>query len=521
MASGLVGVNYDDGIYALLARALARGDGYRLTFIPGGPPGVKYPPLYPLTLVPFWTLASGQDAALWGMKLANGIYVGVAAGLFTLLLANLRLMPVNAAAVVALLSFASGSMMLITAGVLSEPLYLLLLFAGLWVADSTRRDASRTRLVLAGLLVALVALTRMVGVALLAAVLFGAWRRLGRGRTTVVAAAALLVLVPWLLYTLAFADQIPEVLVPRYGSYAQLYLSNLAGRPLAALEIGVTNLGAVLETLGGKLVPQVGAAPRSLVGALLLGFALLGSVATYRSAPATALYPWLYLGIVSLWSFPPFRFVFVLFPLLLALATLGFVRVVRRVGAGHGERGVRSGWRSPRTVGLALGAALLTNLAYREGRALTRRVWDGAELDRSAASAEVIAWVQRSTDEDDIVAYEFDPLIALHTARRAVPNNYEPVHLWYGRSQPAAEPLALLLRDMGVDYLAVRANVPLAAAPVDALIERYPESLSLEHVTERGAFIFATNLGRRPGEPQGSGDAAPVQRGAAAEVSRR
>ncbi len=95
------------------------------------------------------------------------------------------------------------------------------------------------------------------------------------------------------------------------------------------------------------------------------------------------------------------------------------------------------------------------------------------------------------------------------------------MHLWYGRSQPAAEPLALLLRDMGVDYLAVRANVPLAAAPVDALIERYPESLSLEHVTERGAFIFATNLGRRPGEPQGSGDAAPVQRGAAAEVSRR
>ena len=85
----LVGVNYDDGIYALLARAVADGDGYRLTFLPLNIPGVKYPPLYPLSLVPFWELIEAKDAALDTMKLANGIYIGLAAGLFALLLAEL------------------------------------------------------------------------------------------------------------------------------------------------------------------------------------------------------------------------------------------------------------------------------------------------------------------------------------------------------------------------------------------------------------------------------------------------
>jgi hypothetical protein len=133
------------------------------------------------------------------------------------------------------------------------------------------------------------------------------------------------------------------------------------------------------------------------------------------------------------------------------------------------------------------------NLVYREGRALSRRVWDGAELDKSASGRELIEWVRRSTGPDAVVAYELDPLVALHTGRRVVPNNYEPVHLWYRRGASPVEPLARMLRTFGVDYVAVRRDVPLAAAPIDALIQRYPGALRLVYVGARGVLVFETD----------------------------
>src|SRR5262245_12487243 len=47
---------HDDGIYVLTAKALAEGEGYRLTNLPGEPPQTKYPPLYPVLLALLWKL---------------------------------------------------------------------------------------------------------------------------------------------------------------------------------------------------------------------------------------------------------------------------------------------------------------------------------------------------------------------------------------------------------------------------------------------------------------------------------
>ncbi len=492
--SALVGVNYDDGIYALLGKALAEGAGYRLNYLPVELPAIKYPPVYPVSLVPFWVVAESREAALTAMKLANGVYIGIAAALCLMLLADRRILPLHLAAPVTLLGFASGSMMLVTAGLLSEPLYLVLLFAALWLADGAASRARGARWAGVGAIAGLVMLTRMVGGAAVVAVLIGAWRRGGRRAALLAAAGAGVLVLPWVVFTLVSAGRVPESLVPRYGSYTQLYLSNLAGSPGAAFHILSANLGAILQTLGGKVVPQAGAAVESLLGAALLGLALLGSKRIVRDAPATAVYPWLYLGLIAIWSFPPFRFLFILFPLVLALAVAGMLPFFQRVASGS-TVAARVGL-TPRTAWLlaGLGVGLALNLGFVEARALSRRVWDGAEFDKSASGIEVIEWVLNHTDGDAVIAYEFDPMIALYTGRRAVPNNYEPVHLWYRREAPPVEPLARLLQTMGVDFLAVRRNVPLAAAPIDALIERYPQALRLTFVTGRGAFIFATNL---------------------------
>lgn len=493
--AALVGVNYDDGIYALLARALAEGEGYRLTFLPTSLPAIKYPPVYPLSLVPFWVLASSPEAALFGMKVANGLHLGLAAGLFVFLLSNLRVLPIALAGALALVGFASGSMMLVTASVLSEPLYLVLLFAALWTADSVPVDPSKRRLLIAGLLVGLVVLTRVVGIVLFAAVMIGLWSRCGRRPALIAALGAAVLVLPWLLYTLANAGMIPNVLVPRYGSYAQLYFANIEGSPSAAFDIFATNVGAILQTLGVKLGPGSGPLANSLFGMLFIVLALLGSFRVFRFAPATAVYPWAYLALISVWSFPPFRFVFILVPLLLMLAAVGTLGLAERVGRGLGrDREAPSRGSLLRHAVIGAGLVAFAYLAYKETRAVSGRVWDGAELEKSVVSAELIAWARENTDPRAVIAYELDPLIALHTGRRAVPNNYQPVHIWYRRSTPSVERLAELLHEMGVEYLAVRRNIPMAAAPIDALIGRYPESLHLIHITPAGVFIFRTDL---------------------------
>ena len=45
-----VGVYQDDGIYTVLAKSLATGQGYRYLHIPDAPNATHYPPLYPLFL---------------------------------------------------------------------------------------------------------------------------------------------------------------------------------------------------------------------------------------------------------------------------------------------------------------------------------------------------------------------------------------------------------------------------------------------------------------------------------------
>ena len=508
----LVGVNYDDGIYAALAISVAEGDGYRLTYLPDSLPGVKYPPLYPLSLTPLWMLASSPDAAFGAMKLANGLYIGLAAGLFTFLLVELGILSLTLAAVVALLGFVSGSMMLASAGLLSEPLYLVLLFLALLTADRTREGASRRRLGVVGALAALVALTRMVGMTLVLAVLVAVWRRCGRRGALVAAAAAAAVLAPWVAFTLGSAHDVPQVLVPRYGSYMQLYLSGVASSPLVALDIAATNVGVIILTLGVKLAPGFGTIPQAVAGVLLIVLAVLGARAMFRKAPATATYPWLYLLVVATWTFPPFRFVFILVPLLLAFAAVSVPILADGAAKVAGRSPVE--WLAERSSGarflvLALAVLLAADLGYREVRAVSRRVWDGAELNKSALAAELIDWVDANTGPEAVVAYEFDPMLALHSGRTTVPNNYEPLHPWYNSGRPPVESLVRLFRDMRVEYVAVRRDAAAAVVPIDVLMGRYPGGLRLVHVTPGGVLVLKTDLEALGAEPRSAESAAP------------
>ena len=52
-----VGVFQDDGIYVILGKALATGEGYRYLNLPGAPYATHYPPGYPLFLALLWKVS--------------------------------------------------------------------------------------------------------------------------------------------------------------------------------------------------------------------------------------------------------------------------------------------------------------------------------------------------------------------------------------------------------------------------------------------------------------------------------
>src|SRR5439155_1538442 len=76
----LVGVFYDDGLYAVLARSLATGHGYSYLHLPGAPAAIHFPPLYPLVLTPLFALLP-LNAAVLAAKVLNLLLAASAAGL--------------------------------------------------------------------------------------------------------------------------------------------------------------------------------------------------------------------------------------------------------------------------------------------------------------------------------------------------------------------------------------------------------------------------------------------------------
>src|SRR5687768_15019347 len=73
------GVFQDDGIYVILGKALATGEGYRYLNLPGAPYATHYPPGYPLVLAALWKLAPDFPQNVAVFTFANAGLLALAA----------------------------------------------------------------------------------------------------------------------------------------------------------------------------------------------------------------------------------------------------------------------------------------------------------------------------------------------------------------------------------------------------------------------------------------------------------
>lgn len=184
--TSLAGYNGDDVIYLVLGKSLAAGSGYRVIAEPGAPFEVAYPPLYPGLLALVWRLAPQWPANLYGFKALNILAI-LACGLLVYRLVTRVLGGSKLTGwLSAYLTVLSPALQALVDLTMSEVVFTALVLLALGVVEpvfervkaSGMGPKAAWQLVGAGLAVAVVMLTKSLGVALVAsAVAWLLWQR--------------------------------------------------------------------------------------------------------------------------------------------------------------------------------------------------------------------------------------------------------------------------------------------------------------------------------------------------------
>lgn len=468
----LVGVFYDDGIYAGLAWALGHGAGFAYPNLPGTPAAIHFPPLYPLILAPFFRILSVDSAGAIG-RLLNILGLAWASWLIARHAARLRLVGAGWVSEALVAAAALAIPVLSILGVLlSEPLFTLAVAGAVTLLDAPPEAWPPTprRALGIGLLTAAALLLRSVGIALLLACAVTAWRRRASWKT------ALLLLAPgvlagagWALWVVARRNGVDPALGPDYGSYTEIvqqagfrtFLGSLTDlpRPLSVLTLNWVPTRWVYYALG--------------IPALVVGGVGLCALARRSSAGWMLL---AYLGILVFWPYPPDRFLWAVLPWLgLAFAA-----------------GVTACWATRRRVlqvpAVILAALLAFGYARYEARGISHRWWDLTARRISENMAELLPAID-SLPATSVVASDNEPLVWLYTRRRAV-----PFYLFAYSGRQLLQPLPAFqmayLQRMGVTHVLLSGPGTGSATQLERLLGAYPNAFTVARLWPDGRTLY-------------------------------
>ena len=325
----------DNAAYLSLAHSLARDGAYAELWHPGSPPHTQYPPVYPGALALLMLLG----AKSWGLFKTFSLVSTALATAFCFLWVR-RLHGVRIAGVIALFFGVSPAVLYYSQWILSEPLFVTVVFASLWLltpkleAPVERTDPkrasplpSRPECVTALALVIAAYFTRSAGLPLVAAV--GVWLAIRRHWVTLGSFLASFVVLaaPWQLrsggqYVSAFWMVNPyahdEGTIGPWGLVARIG-ENLWNYTTDYVPTGLTGMSGV---------------PAAILGVLMVGFALAGWLRRVRFRPGVPeIFSFFYTGLIMAWPavWSGDRFALPLFPLILLYAGEQLIRAAARL----------------------------------------------------------------------------------------------------------------------------------------------------------------------------------------------
>jgi hypothetical protein len=490
MPRALVGVFYDDGIYTALARSLVEGHGYRLLYLPGAPAAVHYPPLYPAFLALLWRAWPAFPENVVLFRAANAVLLGLFAGGLAAYLARRRALAAPAAALVVAIGCTAVPLLTVVTVLFAEPLFLALAIGAWWLADEATEAQGRRALVLgagAGVLAGLAGLTRSVGVAVAAGSVLALVLAKRRKEALAASAGALLLLVPWAVWSAAHRSGVETVLAANYGTYGDLL------RQAGWRWISPDAVWDVLRPLGNVALTTVAPAWHPLVGLPALVVLAVGGVELVRRAPALGWSLALYAVVVLVWPYAPDRFLWAVLPMLVVALVMGGIAVWR-------WSGVRQDWRGWALRALALAGTLpvIAGFGGYQVAGLVKRWPTSTQRGISDTFERILPWLRSATPDSAVLAGEDEALLWLYTGRRAVPS-----YLWHleGRRDVSFGPdsLRAFFDRSGVSHVIITGARSDAAPTLDEVVGRFPGYL--HPVMSWRGLMIAFAVDRSPPRP--------------------
>ena len=453
-----VGGFYDDGLYAILAKSLATGHGYRFLNLPGHPAAVHYPPGYPLLLAVLWRIGPEFPANLVWFKLVNVVLLGIIA--WTTCRYAVRALGLTpwVAVLATLIGTVTIPMLVLTSMVLSEPLFLALLVPMLILVERMTRQPPPTRraAVVLGLLSGALMLVRTIGVMFVVAVAVVWLVRRHRRAVAWYLGMTGLVVSPWMIWSGLHAAEVAPVLRGSYGSYLGWFLGGLHDGGLPFL-IATARVNVHALVLGVTTSFQYAATPwvatATAVGLLaMLGY---GAWRVRHRAPVTLVFLALYLALVIVWPDQPLRFVWGIWPVLMALLLVP----LEALTTGNAPRQLR--------VAVAVVALLLVpGLVRYNVRGYRGSWWESISRSMTTRAQPIIRWARLHARRTDVIAGESEPMVYLYAEREAVPvAPFTAMQYLRPRTpQENAAYLGRILQATGARYLVVQTGDEFAAA---------------------------------------------------------
>lgn len=417
-----VGVFQDDGIYVALAKSLASGSGYRYVNLPGEPFATHYPPLYPAFLALLWKLSPTFPANVAVFKFANALLLAASAGVFYVLTRRItKLSPIWSAVSVGAFTI-SAPTLLLSSMVLSEPLFLVLLAVALLVSQRAISLGTIQSAFVASLAIVALTMCKSLGVVMVPALALLLWWRKQRAAALVVVMTCLVGLLPWQLWIGAHRQEIPSVLLGKYGPYVDWFtvaVSNEGLRfPIEVLNLNAQLLWNYLQSAAGFAADA--SSGLKVLGSLMLSITIVvGLVRLVTAAPLILLFAVGYFTVVLLWPFSPRRFLFAVWPVVGLIITLGIQRLLTLVRSA--DKGVSRPfvWRKQASL-LWAAANILGLFAFNVREYLSERT-SGVERSAAIRALPTVEWVLNNSQLDDVIATDDDALVYLYTGRKTVP----------------------------------------------------------------------------------------------------
>jgi hypothetical protein len=475
-----VGVMHDDGMYVILAKSLATGQGYRWLNIPGAPAATHYPPGFPAVLAVLWKLFPDFPANVIAFKTLNALLLGGVGSAIVIFAQRLLGASARVAVITAIAGCLSIPMLVLSTVVMSETLFLALLVPTLLYADTLlRRDEDLKSAATLGALCGAVMLVRTHGIALLAGVVV-AFLIARRFRSAGISAAVgIAIVLPWQLWQAAHRGVVAEAMRGDYESYGAWLAQGAGAHPA---EFFVRTIAATTRELFAVVAATTTAglptfALRFAVCIAALGLVFAGAFALRRKAPATMWFLAAYMAIVVLWPFTPGRFLWGIWPIVVLLFAFG----VQSLNASSLRAGV-----------LAFAALVVAGYGVYTYRGYRGHWWSSIGRQTASVSVPTVVWAGEHTRPTDVLATNAELMVYLYTGRQAVPaTSFRAAdYFTLPSAESRAAALTSILRAYPVDVVAVVANDSLETAARRMAAEQ-PPLLSLVDSVPHG-LIFSS-----------------------------